>query len=213
MFAGLKAWWRGLMHLNHRGYIYIWANVAWIVLSLPIITAPAAWAGLVKMSHCAYHHPSTDIHDFWEGFKENFKRGLVMAALNIVIVGINLSNLLAYREASGVWVIALRIFWIFILWLWFTIQFYMWSLFYEMENPTLFGTLRNALVMIVLNPFFTIGLWMGVIVLLVLSTMLPAAWLLLTGSALAAIANSAVLDRLRVARYKKDNLPDTALPL
>jgi uncharacterized membrane protein YesL len=213
MFSGLKAFWRGILHLNHRGYVYVWANVLWVFLSLFIITAPAAWAGLMKMSHHAYYHPSTDIHDFWDGFKENFKRGLVLTLLNFIIIGINIWNLAAYRESVGVGVIALRLVWLSVLWVWFTVQLYMWALFYEMETPTLWGAMRNALVMLVLNPFFTLGLWLGLILLLIFSTVLPVSWLLLTGGALAAIANSAVRDRLQNAGYKKDHLSENALTL
>jgi hypothetical protein len=71
-----------------------------------------------------------------------------------------------------------------------------------METPTLVGAFRNAAVMILLNPFFTLGVWLGVIVVVVLSTAFPAAWFLLTGAALAAIANSAVQDRLRAAGHE-----------
>lgn len=213
MFAGLKAWWRGLAHLNHRGYIYIWANVLWFILSLPLVTAPAAWAGLVKMSGLAYQYPSTDIHDFWQGFKENLKTGLVMALLNLVVVGINFSNLAAYASSEGVGAVSLRVLWISVLWLWFATQFYMWPLLFEMKQPTLLGAMRNAVVMVVLNPFFTLGLWIGIILLVMLSTAFGAAWLLLTGSALAAIANSAVTDRLQTAGYKNRNLPENALLL
>lgn len=213
MLSGIKAFWHGILHLNHRGYVYVWANVLWACLSLLIIPAPAAWAGLMKMSHRAYRHPSTDIHDFWDGFKENFKRGLLLTLLNVVIVGINVWNLAAYRDSSGIGVIGLRIVWLSVLWVWFTVQLYMWALFYEMETPTLWGAMRNALVMIVLNPMFTIGLWLGVTLVLIFSTMLPITWLLLTGGALAAIANSAVQNRLQNAGYKKDRLSENALPL
>jgi len=196
MIAGLGVCWRGLRHLNQRGYIYIWANVLWVLLSLPILTAPAAWAGLNKMSHQAYTQTSADLTDFWDGFRENLKRGFVMAVLNIVIIGVNLSNLTAYQNQSGLIFLALRWIWILLLLFWVTLQFYMWPLFYEMKEPTLRGALRNALVMMMLNPGFTLGLWIGTGLIIVFSTVLVAAWLLLTGGALASIATGAVLDRL-----------------
>jgi uncharacterized membrane protein YesL len=211
VWAGVKAFWRGIVHFNQRGYAYIWANVIWVVLSLPIVTAPAAWAGLVRMTHNAQRHPSTDLRDVWDGFKVHFRQGIVMGMLNLLIVGINVWNLLAYSQAEGVTAIALRVVWVAILFVWFTVQLYMWPLFYEMEQPTLFGAMRNAAVMLVLNPLFTLGLWLGIVVLVVLSTFFPVAWFLLTVGMLAAIANTAVLDRLRAGGYK--NLPDTAIRL
>jgi len=204
MWRGLKAFWFGILHVNYRGYVYIWANVLWALLSIPLITAPAAWAGLMKMSHEAYHNPSTNIHVFWEGFKENFQRGLVLALLNFIIVGINIWNLIAYRQSSGVEVAALRVLWLSVLWVWFTIQLYMWAIFYEMETPTLWGAMRNAFVMLTLNLPFSVGLWIGIIPVLIVSTLLPGAWFLLTGGVIAAVATNAVADRLRSAGFRNN---------
>lgn len=196
MAAGLRAYWRGLRHVNHRGYIYIWANVMWAALSLPIVTAPAAWAGLVRMSQSAYMTPTADIRDFWAGFRENLKRGAVMSLLNVAVIVVNVTNLQAYHAQAGAGFDALRAIWLLALVIWFGIQFYMWPIFYRMEQPTLVGSLRNAAVMMLLNPGFTIVVWIGVILIVILSTILFPAWGLLTGGTLAAIANSAVLDRL-----------------
>lgn len=199
MADGLRAWWRGLRHLNQRGYIYIWANVLWALLSLPLVTAPAAWAGLVRMSYRAHTRPTADVNDFWEGFKENLGRGAALALLNAVIILVNVTNISAYRSQSGLLVDVLRLVWVLALLIWFTVQFYLWPLFYEMKQPSLRGALRNAAVMFLLNPFFTLGLWLGIAAVLLLSTVLVAPWLLLTGGALAAIATSAVFDRLEAA--------------
>lgn len=216
MWAGLKAWWWGIIHFNQRGYAYIWGNAIWFALSLPLITAPAAWAGLVKMAYRAHNQPTTDLRDLWDGFKENLLRGMVMTVLNIVIVGINVWNLLAYRYNEEMAVIGLRVLWVTVLMLWFTVQLYMWPLFYQMEKPMLLGAMRNALVMIVFNPLFTLGLWVGIALLVAFSTIFPVAWMLLTAGMLAAIANTAVLDRLRAAGYTgevEQNLSDSTTRL
>jgi hypothetical protein len=77
----------------------------------------------------------------------------------------------------------------------------MWPLFYRMEHPTLIRSMRNAVVMMFLNPLFTMAIWIGVALIVFLSTVLFPAWILLTGGALAAIANGAVLDRLEAAGF------------
>ena len=60
--------------------------------------------------------------------------------------------------------------------------------------------MRNALVMVLRNPLFTLALLIVIALLAALSTLLVAAWLLLTWGAISAIANAAVLDRLE--RYR-----------
>ncbi len=199
MVDGVRALGRALRHVNHRGYIYIWANIAWVALTLPVVTAPAAWAGLVRMSQSAYTTPTADFQDFWAGFRENLGRGVLISLLNLAVVGVNLSNLQAYRTQVGFDL--LRVIWLGTLVIWFGAQFYMWPIFYRMERPTLTGSMRNAMVMMLLNPGFTLVVWMGITLIIILSTLLFPAWVLLTGGTLAAIANSAVLDRLEAAGF------------
>jgi hypothetical protein len=199
MWDGLRAWWQGLRHFEHRGYIYIWANVFWFVLSLPLITAPAAWAGLMYMSHRAYYSPSANVNDFWEGFKSQLKPTLPLVFVNFFFVGFGVGNFWLYRGQTGPFLDLLRVIWLIGLIGWLTVQLYLWPLYYEMAQPMLWGAVRNAVVMLLLNPGFTIGLWLGIALMLVLSTFFGVPWLLLTGSALAAVANSAVVNRLQVA--------------
>jgi uncharacterized membrane protein YesL len=201
MIAGIRAWWQGLRHLNHRGYIYIWANLCAMVLSLPVLTAPAAWAGLMRMSHQAHRTESADFNDFWQGFKENLVRGFILALLNVLIVGVNIVNLYSYQDQSGIGIDLMRMAWVLALILWVTIQLFMWPLFYEMERPSLLGAMRNAAVMILLNPGFILGLWIGLLLIIIASIVIFPAWALLTVSALAAISTTAVLDRLEAAGH------------
>jgi hypothetical protein len=51
--------------------------------------------------------------------------------------------------------------------------------------------------MFIRHPFYTLGLWLFCAPILILSFLLPAAWLLITGGILAAIGSVAVQDRLR----------------
>ena len=201
MAAALSARWRGARHLNHRGYQYIWANVFWAVLSLPVITAPAAFAGLCRFSYVAARQPAPGLDEFWAGFRENLKRGIIAGLLTIVIVTVNGTNLLAYRHSDAQGMAALRFVWGFALVLWFGLQFYAWPLMQHMERPSLKGAYRNALVMMALNPMFTLVCWFLIAIVIVLSLVFPVAWLLLTGSVLAVAATSAVADRVAAAGF------------
>ena len=212
MVTGLRAVGRGLRHLNQRGYVYIWVNVLWALLTLPLVTAPAAWAGLMKVSHAAYTQPTVDISLFWQGFRQHIWRGLLLFLLNVIVIVINVTNLASYTGHSGLAVDFARAVWLLALAVWFALQLYLWPLYYEMQTPTLRGALRNALVMIYLNPLFTLVVLLCVLVIAVLSTVFMAAWILISGSALATIATSAVFDRLETAglRQRLAAEPDVA---
>jgi hypothetical protein len=94
--------------------------------------------------------------------------------------------------------------WVFALVLWFGVQFYVWPIFYAMERPTLAGAFRNAAVMAIRSPLFTLASWALAAVILVLSSLLLLAWLLLTGSLLAVLATVLVTDSLQAAGFAAD---------
>lgn len=200
MINGLRAYWRGLRHLGGYGYIYVWANLAFVLLSVPVITMPAAWAGLCKLSYYAIRQPNANGDDFISGVKEHLGRGVLMAIVNAVIFGINAANLLTL-EGQSIQTWALRVLWVGVTVVWFSIQFYLYPLYYAMESPSIGGALRNALVMVLINPLFTLGIWIGLILLWSVSSILFAMWGLLTFSAMAIIANTAVQDRIRKAGF------------
>jgi uncharacterized membrane protein YesL len=203
MLTGLLALWRGIRHVNQRGYIYVWGNLLCVALSLPLVTMPAAWAALVKMSHEAYHNPSANLETMWSAFRQYWKQGLVLFALNALVIGVNLTNLLAYANRPEPLYALLRAAWLLILFVWLSVQLLLWPFFFEMERPTLAGAMRNALVMIARSPLLIFSLWLGLAPVVVLSTLFPAVWLLLTLSVLASAANSAVFDRLRAEGFKQ----------
>ncbi len=203
MLDGFRVLKRALGHLNHRGYIYIWANLLWFVLSALVITAPAAWAGLALLSHRAHTQPSVSLSDFFEGFRVYFRQSLVLGLLNLVMVVVNVSNIISYRESIGILFDVFQVAWVLILFTWFSIQLYVWTLFYEMEQPNLIAAMRNAALMFLLNPFFTLSIWLGILLVVLLSLILVAPWALLTGSMIVILTTTAVLNRLEAAGLRQ----------
>jgi uncharacterized membrane protein YesL len=193
--------WETLKHFNARGYLYIWANLAFIAVALPILTIPVGWAALVRLSHLAQSSPRADLHDFWHACRENFWRGLGIGLLSLLILGINLSNLYNYRYETGFFIWLMRGVWLGTLFFWFSLQLYLWPLYYEMAEPNLLTAFRNAFIMILRNPLFTLGLWFLMALVAFLSSIFPAAWLLLSISFFACLSASATLHCLRVAGH------------
>lgn len=198
--------WETVKHFNLRGYLYIWANLAFVAVSLPLLTMPVAWAGLVRLSQLAQLRPRVDLDDFWQACREQFWNGLGIGLVSALLLLINLSNLYSYQHETGILIWLLRGLWLGTLFIWFSLQIYIWPLYYEMEKPNLFIAFRNAFIMIICNPLFTIGIWLIIAVVAFLSSILPAAWLLLTVSFFACLSASATLNRLRAVGYHLSTL-------
>jgi uncharacterized membrane protein YesL len=196
--AVLRVYWRSLKHLYLRGYIYVWANLLWVALSIPIITAPAAWAGLVHVSYKAQTQPTVSLEDFWEGFKANLPRDTLIGLLTALVLFVNYSNLYAYPFNGEVTRTLLNVVWFSAMLLTISLYFYLWVILEQMVTPTLLGGIFNALLMVLKNPFFTLGILLGIVVIMGISTVLFPLWFLLTGSSIAVLTTTAVLDRLHI---------------
>lgn len=199
MIDGLRVSWRALGNLRWNGYAYVWANLAFVALCLPVVTIPAAWSALCRVGYLAYTDPSeADLSAFWQTFKQQLWRALPWG-LGCALFGyINFSNVIAYSRQDGLLVTGLMTVWILAGVVWLGVLLFTWPIYYEMAEPSVWGATRNAVVMVLRNPLMTLTLLVILAALAVVSTVLIAAWLLLTFGVVVAIGNAAVLDRLAI---------------
>lgn len=202
MGAALRAIFQALNEVRHNGYTYIWANVAFVALCLPVVTAPAAYAALCHVARAARLKSwEADLSLFWEAFKANLWRAMPWGLTHLIFVIVNFSNLSAYADRTEpIWV-AVRVIWWAAALVWWGVFQYTWFLYEEMEDPTLWGATRNALVMVLLNPFFTMTIFAAQMIIFVLSIMMPPAFVLLTFGITVAISSAAVQNRM--AEYRR----------
>lgn len=201
MLDGLRVLWDALRDVEKRGYSYIWANLAFVLLCVPVVTTPAAFSALMRVAHAAQTDPSeSDLALFWDTFRANLGRAFGWGLLHVVFAIVNFSNLFFYQSQSDLLTGALQSVWLVAGIVWVAVLLYTWPIYYEMAQPSLLGATRNALVMVLQYPFFTLMLLAAMMLLAVISTVFIVAWMLLTVSVFAAIANAAVLDRLRIVR-------------
>ena len=194
----LRVWWRAWRHLRHRGYIYIWANLCFVIIALPIVTAPAGFAGLVKLSRALQRGERADLNTYWSGLRENLGRGTLLGIATLAILVVNISNLLSY-EVGTTLDVSLRLIWSAAIAFWLALMFYFWPMYYAMTTPTTADALRNALLMAARHPVFTMIHVAGLAALALLSSILPFLSLLLTFAFAAIVSAYAVDDCLAKA--------------
>jgi uncharacterized membrane protein YesL len=191
-----RSFWRGFKSFEHYGYVFVIANIMAMVCALPLITAPAAFAGMCRLAHAARFGPTCHTDDYWSGFRDYFVRGLIISALTAAVAFIVVTNLQAFSLQSNPVFIPLRLVWISGLLLWIGVVLYLFPLLERMERPNLWLGIRNAALMMIKNPFFSIVVIFGLVLLMVLSTLLVVPWAMMTMAVVANISTAAVDDRL-----------------
>lgn len=194
-----RLWWRTIQHLNHRGHIYVWGNLLWLLLSLLIVTAPAAWGGLSTLTYRAYTTRHASLEDFWEGFRESLKPGLWLLGGTAIILMINVSNLIQYASETALVYVVMQWVWLFAISLWFVLMAYFWTLRSLMTDKSIGAGLKNAIIFAARYPLLTLGLWLSLVPLYGLSLAFPPILLLLTGSVTMILLTVTVHDRLQDA--------------
>src|SRR5258707_2179475 len=128
MLAALRVVWLGIQQFEHYGWLYVLMNILAVALSIPIITAPAAYAGLCHLSHTAQTGITASASDFWEGFRANLGRGILVAIANIAIVVILWRNFLYFGAETSPLFYLLRGVWFVVVFMLVSVQLYLWPI-------------------------------------------------------------------------------------
>lgn len=199
-----RSLWRGISVFERYPGVFVIANIMAGLISLPIITAPIAWAGLSRLAHAAHQEPTCHLDDFWSGCRVYWLHGLLVGVFTAGLMFMLYANYSTYVLQSGVLFVLLRAVWFTAAVMWLSTLLYLFPLLERMEHPNLVVGLRNALIMTLKNPFFSLGVMIGVALLCALSSLLIMPWALITFALIASIATAAVENRLGAYHTTKD---------
>ena len=170
----LKVFWQAIQDLYEDLMLLAGVSVLWWLAVLLIVPGPPATAGLYYLAYRIVHEQRVEFSFFWEEFRRHFGKSWQLAGVNLlalVIMGVNfqfylhMDNVLRYAA----------ILWIYLFLLWLAMQIYLFPLLFEMEEPRLWWILRNALMLSVVRPGYTLVL----LILLLAATLLSSVLFLL----------------------------------
>lgn len=169
-------------------------NVLWVLLMLPIITIPPAFAGLYYGTSQMVHNEPITRRTFIEGFKRYFRVSYVWFFSNVVVVGLLLFNIdLSIRFPQIAWLQFLSgVYWV-ILASWMLLQIYTFPLLIQQEKPRLALALRNSAILWFKHSIFSLLLSVVIIILVVVSLFLFPLWFVVSASLIAYLANLGVI--------------------
>jgi uncharacterized membrane protein YesL len=140
------------------------ANVLWIALSLPIVTWPAATAGLfylmsrVVKEELDFEPRYARMSDFWQGFRQFGWRGTLLGLIDLFALLLIVVALRFYGQSSTEW---LR-------WLvgpigligvaWAGAQLYLYPLLIQRPERSIWELAREAFLIAISYPIYTLSL-------------------------------------------------------
>ena len=193
-----KIYWRrlGLMVL---------ANILWVLASLPIVTWPAATAGLYTLVRRVVSEELDDaaidarIGDFWDGFRAHWKRGTLATLIDLAGLGLIVVALVFYGRSPAEplrWLIG-PITLILIAWL--AANLYVYPLLLHRRHASPLRVVREALLTALAYPLTSGSLLLTSLILAVPAVVLAGPALFVLFSAMATLQTVA-LRQLLVAR-------------
>jgi uncharacterized membrane protein YesL len=176
---------------DHLGLVVL-ANLLWLALLIPVVTAPAATAGLFHLGRKIADHEAVGIRDFFEGFRRHFSPALRAGALSLLLavvlwVNIDFYSHLGGRAAVPGTLLAAVMVWIALFLL--LIHAHLFPLIVSGERSTR-QAFRKAALLTLDNPGYTIGLTVQAISVAALCVLTGAGLILALGSLLAVLLST-----------------------
>jgi uncharacterized membrane protein YesL len=198
--------WEALKDLWDELSLLILMNAVSALLVIPVVTFPPALAGLWHTANRLTNEKSIHWRDYFEGFRRYFWKAWGLALLNILVAAVVFTNISFYTPGNtpfeinptlSIWI---RGLFLGIVFLWLIIQMYLMALLLEQQDQRLRVALRNAAVLAVANPGFTLVLALLLLIVAVISTLFPVLWFAITLALFAVVCNKAVLHLLEPYR-------------
>ncbi len=190
-------------------FLFVPLNLLWWLTFILVIPLAPATAGLCYLGHRIAHEQRVDSGFFKEAFKDFFWPSLKVGVVNIFILITFTLNLWFYARIDG-WPRFIAILWIYALILWAAAQLYLFPLLFEQKEPKVLMVLRNAAVLVLAQPLFTLVVGLLALVLTAICFALPVLAVLIWPGLMALIGTRALASILEQARamaesQKKDD--------
>jgi hypothetical protein len=193
--------------LIYKGFFVMWddfwmvwlSNLLWLVLLIPVITIPLAFAGLYACAHGIAHAESPGWKTFFTGIQKHFGASLRWTGANLLVLAVVIFYIWFFsaerNSAIGRSNLLVGVFLVIAL-LWIVLNMYTFPFMLVQEKPSYLNALRNSAVLSLKWPGQALGFSLFNLVVIGLSLWLRFPWLLFGASLPALMACLCVKDIL-----------------
>jgi uncharacterized membrane protein YesL len=155
-------------------------NLAWFVMSLPIVTVFPALGGLYYAVLEENQGAGADWRTVWEGFKKHWwlsvRWGLLVVGLDVLLA----VNIWFYFNQTQSWAVFLMMTMIVLLFFWIAINQFSFPLLMLQEEKKIGLALRNGYVLVMRQPLQALKVMALSLLIAVISTVLPPLWVFIS---------------------------------
>jgi len=205
--AGINLTWLGIGFGLPTAVSYL--ELPWLSIVLLLFLLPPPTAGVYYYAHEVSRDRSASFSVFWEGTKRYMVKSWLVAWLGVLVAVALAANTWFYGGFEGGWVIWVQAFFLSLLVYWIAMQIYLFPMLLSLKEEKLLLATRNAALLVMTNPLFTLLLALLLVATVVLSVVVVLPAVFLTTGLIALIANRAVVQLLDSYLEKaKNSSPD-----
>jgi|GEM_PF-867178 len=177
-------------------------NLAWFVMSLPVLTIFPALGGLYYAVLELNQEHGAKWGTVWEGFKKHWwlsvRWGLLVLLVNIVLA----ANIWFYLNLTQSWTLYTLTASIVLLVVWITINQFSFPLLLLQEEKKILLAIRNGYVIVMRQPLAALKVMALNLLIVVVSILLPPLWIFISMALIVNIRTRTVLQAVKKIRQK-----------
>lgn len=191
------AMWRTIKVLYDELFLWVWLSVLWWVGTVLVLPAAPVAAGLHAVANRSANYKRVDSGFFWDATKDKIGRSWLLVGTNLLILVAVVINIAFYSNSPSTWGRFVVILWLWVLVLVMMGGQYLLPLYFQQDDPSLRLLVRNAFILALQHPLYTLLMLIFQITLVVVSfaTVLPI--FLLMPAAVAVAANVGLVSMLQ----------------
>ena len=172
-------------------FLCVFMSIAWWIGLLTIVTIAPVTMATNRVANRIANYKRVDNSFFWEALRQHIGRGWLMMLLTLGAPAAVVFNNWFYANSQG-YLRVIGVAWLWMLLLVLMISQYFIPLFWQQDEPSIKLALRNATILALRNPLYTLLILLFQLVLLALSVGLTLP-LVLLWPALAALTGNFAL--------------------
>lgn len=177
-------------------FLCVFMSVVWWVGTLLILPAAPVTLGIHQVANRMANYKRVDSSFFWEAARSNIGRGWLVYLINLLIPLVIVVSILFYFSLSG-WMAVLAFVCMWLLLFVLMIGQYLFPLFWQQDEPDIRLMIRNATLLALQHPLYTILMLLFQLLLILISLAITLPLFLLTPALIAISANFALTGLLQ----------------